>query len=88
MPKFIHMYIDSDDIPILQEIINEFEDSFLFFKTDEDTNPSSMPKDWNPIVLDMPNLINDFHSEDSMILYNKWGDLCRKKDYNIFHRQT
>lgn len=82
------MYFDNDDIPILQEIIDEFRDDFLFFKTDEDTNPSTMPKDWNPIVIDTPNLIHDFTSETSMILYHKYQDLCRYMDYRIFHHQA
>jgi hypothetical protein len=82
------MYLDNEDIPILQEVIDEFQDDFLFFKTDEETNPSTMPKDWHPIVIDTPILINDFTSETSMTHYRRSQDLCRYMDYTIFHRQA
>lgn len=72
MAKFIHLYIDTEDIPIFQKILEDFVDDFQCFKSDEDVNTGSMPKDRNPILIDFPNLIQDFASDKSLLLFQKW----------------
>lgn len=87
MAKFIHLYIDTEDIPIFQKILEDFVDDFQCFKSDEDVNTNSMPKDRNPILIDFPNLIQDFTSDKSLLLFQKWWNLCRSQDYHLFHKQ-